>query len=394
MAEINTRKRGTKWEYYFEIAKVAGKRQRISKGGFKTKAEAVKAGSEAYNEYNNSGQKFIPSELSVADYLDLWINNYCIPNLKSVTVTNYRKKIKNHIIPYIGNYKINAITPYIIQEMLNKIHQEGYSRNTLVVIKGILSNSFNYAVQPLGYLKSSPVVYVKLPKKENTNTRKAPHVYIEQDKIQEIFQRFPQGTSAYIPLLLGYKCGMRIGEAFAVTWDNVDFNNKTITIDKQLQWNEDTKMWYITPPKYNSIRTIDIDSELLQLLQKTKEHQDKARVYYDDLYTQLYLDENQNVNESTGIPINFINVRDNGGFIQPRIMQHTSAIIHKTFPEFDFHSLRHTHCTMLVENGLPPKYVQQRLGHKNIAVTMDIYNHITNNQKDIGKQSIENMFTH
>ena len=71
MADINTRKRGNKWEYYFEIAKIDGKRKRISKGGFSTKSEAVKAGSEAYNEYNNSGQKFVPSEISMNDYIQI-----------------------------------------------------------------------------------------------------------------------------------------------------------------------------------------------------------------------------------------------------------------------------------------------------------------------------------
>ena len=73
-------------------------------------------------------------------------------------------------------------------------------------------------------------------------------------------------------------------------------------------------------------------------------------------------------------------------------MQHTSSVIHRTFPEFDFYSLRHTHCTMLIENNIPLKYIQERLGHKNIKVTMDIYNHITESQKVTGKEMIDNMF--
>lgn len=392
MADINTRKRGSKWEYYFETAKIDGKRKRISKGGFTTKAEAIKAGSEAYNEYNNSGQKFVPSEISVNDYLNYWLEVYCSANLKESTLTNYHKRIRLHIIPKIGRYKLKDVTPAILQELINDMHKKGYSRNTLTVIKGILSNSFNYAVQPLGYIKSSPMLYVKLPKMDNKNTRTAPHVFISQEQINMIFERFPKGSTAHIPLLLGYKCGMRIGEAFAVTWEDVDFGNSTITISKQLQWDDKMKMWYVTPPKYNSVRTIDIDKELLDLLQETKELQEKAKEYYGDYYTTLYTNDNNCINETSGTPIHFINVRENGGFIQPRIMQHTSAVIHRTFPEFDFHSLRHTHCTMLVENNAPLKYIQERLGHKNIKVTMDIYNHITESQKQIGKKMIDNMF--
>lgn len=393
MADINTRKRGEKWEYYFEIARSDGKRKRISKGGFPTKTAAVKAGSEAYNEYNNVGQKFAPSEISVVDYLNYWLNTYCATNLKESTQTGYKKRINNHIIPVIGHYKLKDITPAILQKLINDMYKNNYSRNTLVSIKGILTNSFDYAVQPLGYIKSSPMLYVKIPKTENTKARTEPHVYINKEYINMIFERFPEGTSPHIPLMLGYKCGMRIGEAFAVTWDDVDFNNSTITISKQLQWDENKKMWYFTPPKYNSYRTIDIDDSLKELLTKTKLLQEKAQNYYDDRYTLLFSDEYGYLNEKSGSLVEFVNVRENGGFIQPRVMQHTSSVIHKFFPEFDFHSLRHTHCTMLLENGAPMKYVQERLGHKDIKVTMNIYNHITKSQQDEGKRLVNDIFS-
>ena len=77
MAELVTRKRGTKWEYRFQIASVGGKRQYKSKSGFRTKAEALEAGTKALNEYNNTGFTFTPSEISFADYLDLWLDTYC-----------------------------------------------------------------------------------------------------------------------------------------------------------------------------------------------------------------------------------------------------------------------------------------------------------------------------
>ena len=153
MADINTRKRGDKWEYYFETAKMDGKRKHFSKGGFSTKKEALKAGSEAYNEYNNLGQKFVPSEISVADYMNYWLDTYCKTNLKETTTINYRKRIKYHIMPAIGRYKLKDISPAVLQEFINDMYKRNYSRNTLVTIKGILSNSFNYAVQPLEYIK-------------------------------------------------------------------------------------------------------------------------------------------------------------------------------------------------------------------------------------------------
>ena len=204
--------------------------------------------------------------------------------------------------------------------------------------------------------------------------------------------RFPKGSSTYLPLMFAYHCGMRLGEAFAITWDNVNFADRTVTINKQLQWDLEKKFWYLTPPKYNSSRTIDIDETIVELLKEMQEKQIRAKEYYADQYSLIYYDEELGINESTGNVIDFVNVYENGGFIQPRTIQHTSQVIHKFYPAFTFHSLRHTHCTRLLEAGLPIKYVQERLGHKNISVTMDIYNHLTQSQAELSKRALEDVF--
>ena len=82
MGQLRTRKRGSSWQYSFEAARVNGQRKSIIKSGFRTKEEAIKAGTQAMNEYNNSGQSFTPSEMSVSDYLDYWFDTYCKMNLK------------------------------------------------------------------------------------------------------------------------------------------------------------------------------------------------------------------------------------------------------------------------------------------------------------------------
>lgn len=87
-------------------------------------------------------------------------------------------------------------------------------------------------------------------------------------------------------------------------------------------------------------------------------------------------------------------MREDGTYISSRAMQYTSHIIHKELgiTEFDFHGLRHTHATMLVENGAPLKYVQHRLGHKKIDVTMNIYQHLTDMPKEQGTGIVNGMF--
>ena len=98
------------WQYRFEAAKVDGKRNSISKAGFKTKKEAEIAGTKALAEYNNAGLKFEPTEISVSDYMDYWLKNYCAMNVADSTMTAYKNIVKNHIKPRIGHYKLKAIT--------------------------------------------------------------------------------------------------------------------------------------------------------------------------------------------------------------------------------------------------------------------------------------------
>ena len=395
MADINTRKRGQKWEYYFETAKMGGKRKRISKGGFSTKAEAMRAGAEAYHEYENAGTVIVPAEISVYDYMLFWLDSYCIPNLKPTTVANYRKYLRLHILPAIGKYRLANLSAEQLQTLINDMVSAGYSRNTVIGVKGILSNSLNYAVQPLHYIKASPMAFVKIPKGSRSAYKLSQYEreVIEDSVIEQIFKRFPKGTPPYLPMIFAYHCGMRLGEAYAVTWDDVDFEKKTVTINKQLQWDETQKFWYLTPPKYNSVRTIGIDRFVLDLLTELKTEQERAEAYYAEEYTILHYSEDEGINDSSGEVIRFVNTYENGGFIHPRTMQYASGVIHKFYPKFTFHSLRHTHCTRLLEAGAPIKFVQERLGHKDIKVTLDVYNHLTQNQTEQGNNILERMFT-
>ena len=230
--------------------------------------------------------------------------------------------------------------------------------------------------------------------------------------MQMILQRFPEGTPSHLPLMLGYHCGLRIGEAFALTWEDIDLENHTLTVNRQVQWHQNPRSkeaktqqnghraaesgyWYFTQPKYNSVRSLDIDTELTNLLKREKSRQEAAESYFAERYSRYYLDFRQTITqEPTQYPVHFICVRENGSYVNSRTMQHTSAIIQKKLgiPEFDYHSLRHTHATMLVEHGSPLKYVQKRLGHKNLTVTMNTYQHFTERIQQQGREVVNLMY--
>ena len=401
MSNVRTRKRGKYWEYEFDAAKVAGKRNRISKSGYKTKAEAVAAGAAAMAEYNSSGIKFIPSEMSYADFLDYWIESYCLITLKKTTLDNYKKRIKSHIKPSLGAYKLASLTTAGLQKFINSKIDAQYSLNTLSVLRGILTGSLQYAVRQ-NMLKSNPAREIRIPTERSTESlqlRSAPHRYLPPDVIEKIFERFPEKHPSHIPLMLGYRCGLRLGEAFAITWDCVDLEKGKIYINKQVQWNPAEQWWFFTNPKFNSFRTIDLDNSLLELLRRERKRQDKDRAYYEDMYTVYYENDVRGLvtspdQASSATPIELMLVRQDGSYIQARTMQHASSVIHYELgvKDFTFHSLRHTHATMLAEAGMPQKYTQQRLGHKDISVTLKYYTHLTDKMSEIGGKILESMF--
>lgn len=401
MSELRLRKRGSRWEYSFEAARVNNRRQSISKGGFRTKAEASAAGAKAMNEYNHAGMVFTPSEISVADYLDFWMEEYCRNNCKPTTITNYEKKIRLHIKPALGKYRLAALTPEAIQKLINDKFNAGYSRNTLAVLKGVLTGSLSYAVQPLKYIQINPAQYVDLPSTRAIPAQKArssPHVYLSREQMACIFARFPEGSSAYLPILIGYKCGLRIAEAFGLTWDCIDFRMRTLTVRQQILWHDrDRKSgqhgyWYFSAPKYDSIRTIELSQDVIAVLERERNRQMESQSRYGDLYIHQYRDENGLLNtEGRGQAVRLVMVREDGSYINSHIMQHVSRVaIHSLgFEKFDYHSLRHTHATILAEKGASPKYVQHRLGHKNIQVTMQVYQHLTEKMSEEGAQFLE-----
>lgn len=120
MAGVSVERRGTKWRYRFDVSQVDGRRIRVSQGGYGTKKEAMAAGIKRLGEFEHAGSVFTPSEISYGDYLDEWMRRYCKPNLKPETVVNYEKRIKLHIKPKLGMYKVKNLTSAVLQEMINE----------------------------------------------------------------------------------------------------------------------------------------------------------------------------------------------------------------------------------------------------------------------------------
>ena len=277
-----TRKRGATWSYYFDLGKIDGKRQKKEKGGFKTKKEAETALAKAINEYNNAGAVFTPSEITVSDYLDQWYDLYCKPNLKYSTQVNYLRIIEGHLKPKYGQYRLKAITSAILQEYANSLKLNGLAKSSVVGILSVFGASLDYAVEPMHYLSVNPMRYVKFPKIERKPRER---IVLTMDDWNRIIERFPVGSRFHIPLMIGFYTGLRISEAFALTWDDIDLEKRELTVNKQVvvrNFGADVRKviekkgkkelrssWYFTTPKtQSSSRTVKFGETLYQALKQ------------------------------------------------------------------------------------------------------------------------------
>lgn len=400
------RKRGSKWYYYFEAGKIDGKRNKIERVCGKTKKEAEAALAKAINEYNNAGAVFEPTEITVADYLNQWFDLYCKTNLKYNTQVGYLRIIQGHLIPKFGAYRLKAITPAILQEYAVELKMNGNSKNHLVGILSVFSAALNYAVEPMHYILSNPMQYVKFPKVEKPPRER---IILTLEEWNRIIERFPADSQYHIPLMIGFYTGMRISETFALTWDDIDLDNHTISVNKQIvkrNFGADVRKvveqkgkremrssWYFTTPKTaSSNRTIKFGDTLYKALKSEKIRQSKNEIKYGEYYTihviKSETDEKGNemkrivpVQKCIQSPlkrVRMVCIAENGQYTSTDSFKYCSRVIHREMQlAFDYHSLRHTHATLLIESGADVKDVQTRLGHTNIETTLQTYVHDT-----------------
>lgn len=402
---VNVRKRGNVYEYNFDVAKIEGKRKRITKSGFKTKAEALKQGTIAYNEYLNTGRKVVSNEMSYSDFLDYWLDNHCKINLKYHTIEAYSNIVKTHLKPNLGFYKLSQITKTTLQDFLNKIYVEkAYSKNFLNNIRKVLKCSFNYAVDN-EYVKINSAANLKLPKYDEP-PKDVAHIFTSEE-INTILDRFKNNHCIYYAFLTAYCTGLRIAEVFALTWDDIDFKNKTISVNKNiLKKNQaggtkgrhlsgnSTTVWYFgTCKTQTSYRTVPIGDTLLKALKEYKEEQQIHKLNYGDTYMKHYKKNvinpynnkpeikivNAYAEIDVALPeVDFVFVKNNGVYEGTDSTKYPFKVIHYELGiPCRFHDFRDTHATKLIESGADIKAVSKRLGHRNIDITYNIYVRVT-----------------
>ncbi|MCM3670284.1 tyrosine-type recombinase/integrase [Mesobacillus maritimus] len=358
-----------KWQ-----ARVSKDGKERSIGTFRTKKEAeIEAAKVEERIYY--GQTLNDRNMLFEDAVKDWLEHKRA-NVKESTFVQLEVIVRNHIIPTFGDKKIMTIKRNEIKKwittfaQLNEEGKEKYSFGSRLKYLSVMKSILHHAVHELEVLEKNPADKLKVPVQDTVAIKKEKVKYFSLQELNQLLdfmktyrhQRFPDYQLYYMLMYFLSKTGLRISEALALRWS--DINGDKITIDKQTSRDDHNKVKLTTLKNASSYRTLKIDNELLRELKKFKLKQNELvlgnprfRKNEDEIVFQNY----------------------NGHYLTPSIIRETMQdYCKKAGVEYKgTHGFRHTHAVLLLESGASLKYVSNRLGHKTIKTTADTYLDIT-----------------
>ena len=311
----------------------------------------------------------------------IWLEKVVALNVKANSLRTYEVYSQTYIFPKLGEMPVQELTPAKLDAWFRELQMAGYAKNTLSKAHAVLHHALDYAVYPSELISSNPARYIKVPKKAPTDIVKR-HI-ITPEKLSELLEKYPFETPYYIPILLLYHTGMRISEVLGLTWDNVDLDEKIITLNKQILYFSKRGYFFTTLKTKASERYIVIDDFLVGELRRWKHQQSENEDSAGNSYVYIYCStENKMIQQSKSLTTEY----NRAEMVCTRIDGHAvlKNMLSKIFRDegINAHSFRHTHATTLIENGATPKGVAGRLGHSNIFITQNLYTHNTRKLQD------------
>lgn len=298
-------------------------------------------------------------DMTVDAWFEYWITEIKEKNSRPNTIRNYMDRFRHNIKPYIGNMLVNEVKPMHCQNILNKMASD-YKNSTINLTRITLFAVFESAVENGLILKNPITKAVKCAKGRESKSKRA--LTIDE---QKLFLEAAYGSSNYCQYALILQTGLRLGEMTGLMWSDIDFEKKVIHVKRTMEYVYSMGEWRVGPPKSKSgIRDIPLTQEAISLLrdQKRKIAETKiVSITFSDLV--------------------FIN-RDGGPTKKSSYNKNISSLADKVGIErFSMHILRHTFATRCIEAGMKPKTLQSILGHSSIGTTMDLYVHVTKEEK-------------
>lgn len=332
--------KSNRWYVQFYYTDWQGKRIKKKKGGFETKKAALNWESAFINQSNTN------MNIKLADFVCVYFDDKKV-ELKARTMRNKIYMIDKYVTTYLGEKNMDSITPADIIKWQKAIQEMGFKPTYQRMINNQLVAIFNHAEKIYG-LRSNPCKKVKKLGKS------------EADKLsfwtKEEFDRFmaviDKDSVYYIIFQILFWTGCREGELLALTINDIDFNSCTINIDKT--YYRINRQDVITEPKTeNSVRVVTIPEflrdEIVEYIGRLYEYPKDCRLF--------------NITERA---------------VQKAMKRYIKC---SGVKNIRVHDLRHSHVAMLINEGVQPLLIKERLGHKDIGITLNTYGHLYPSQQ-------------
>lgn len=359
MASITKRGKYYQVRYFYKDAD--GKRHTKNKSGFKTKAAARLFASQTVVDVN-SGLTLNPDQMTFAEYFDYWYKTYKEQTLAYQTKQRY-KITSNVIKKYFQDKMLSDITRPTYQAFITEYGSE-HAKDTVIKVNAQIRACVKNAIFDDLIIKDF-TYKVQLVFNKN---RERKVEYLNIDEIKHIIRYLSANhnrhyTSKYM-ILTALFTGARLGEIMALKWNDINFNFKTISINKS--WNYQEGGGFKDVKNKSSNRTIRVDSHFLKILSELKQN-NKEMVFTDQYGT---IPSSVAVNKTLRGVLKLLGIKKRG---------------------FHFHSLRHSHVAYLLANHMDIYAISKRLGHSDISTTLKVYAYLIEEYKAQTDSQIENL---
>lgn len=320
------------------------------------------------------------SDLTVKAWFEVWISEYKSVTVKQGTIGAYRNSYQTYIDKVLGKKKLKDVRAEHIQKLYNDMYKDGYSRGTIEIVAIVLGGMYKQALKNELIVKN-PVPLASLPKYTQHKERR-----VLSKKEQVIFLEYASKSQYAAVFEFALSTGMRGGEIRALTWENVNFEEKQIYVRATLA--KDSQGFYVDTPKTSSsYRTIPMLENVYKLLKRQKKWQLEMHIKLGNNWKSCDGFENLVFTTNVGSPIDKEYLKNS---IDGIVRNINEAGI--DFKHISMHTFRHSFATRCIENGMNPQTLKAILGHSKLSMTMDLYAHVLPDTKAEEIQKIANLF--